>query len=103
MIVTIYTTDGGTLDITSFDAQTVLEMIADLQEAKPGHMLTFDLDEGLSQVFIQKRHIVRIDIDHEPRNWRDRVKVLRQRVTRDRWHPVRDDDPPYDFDGQRSG
>ncbi len=58
MGVTVYLTDGGVLNIATFDADTVL----DLREALDSDAwLTFDMDGAT--VMVNRDHIARIDIE----------------------------------------
>jgi hypothetical protein len=62
MRVTIRTTDGGAVDIADFDPSTVLDLVEGFEAAEPGDLLRFDLDDE-AMVYVQKRNVVRIDID----------------------------------------
>lgn len=65
MKVTIHTTDGVGVKIKQFDPDSLLAFIEAIETVPADDMVHFDLDDGAAQVYIQKRHIVRVDVDQQ--------------------------------------
>lgn len=60
MQVTVYLSDGGTLDVTDMDDASALDLRENLALEQPG-FLTFDLDG--STVLVNRHQVVRIDFE----------------------------------------
>ena len=58
MRVTVHLSDGATLDIEDFDADTALDLTEGLEDQR---FLTFEMDAAT--VLVNRDHIVRLDIE----------------------------------------
>lgn len=65
MKVSIFTSDQGVVEIDKFDPATIMDFLDGLRQMPAHEMLELDLDGGDVQAFIQKAHIVRVDIEHD--------------------------------------
>lgn len=61
MQVTVYLSDGGTLDISDMEPATALDLRSELNAEHPIRFLTFDLDGAT--VLVAREHVIRIDLE----------------------------------------
>lgn len=61
MHVKVYLADGGTLDVSHFDAGTALDLKEGLEGDDAPEFMTFEMDAAT--VLIARRHVVRIDLE----------------------------------------
>lgn len=79
--VRLHTLDGSYVDLRSVEAAGVHELIDAMANEDP--VLSFDLDDGRSQVYVPRESLARVDVDWEISWWRRFKSALLVRL--DRW------------------
>lgn len=79
----IHTLDGSFVELANVDAAGVMGLVDDLKDPEGGDILSFDLDEGRSQVHVPRAAIARVDVDWQV-GWIARTRAWIRRTV-DGW------------------